>query len=163
MENKWKFINVLLMCILFCISCKGRYDIKNLFPENISTLSLIKLVKGEKAIKMVNRLHGKPIEAKNAWIAYYRETSGKGNNQAIIWISEAFNSSQAKKQTDLMMRKIMKSKAPFYNIQKIGKIYIFFGLGEKHAVFCRDKLVFWISASPEVFTDVLNYYRNIKI
>ncbi|MCD6489218.1 MAG: hypothetical protein J7K20_00620 [Thermodesulfobacterium sp.] len=160
--NKHKLLKILVLCFLFCISCEAKPDINILFPKNISKLTLVQLIEGKKAIEMVNKLHGKPIDAKNAWVAYYKEISDKSINGAIIWVSEAFSSFQAKNQTESMMEKIIKSKKPFYNIQKLEGIYIFYGLGKKHAVFCKDRLVFWISADFEIFDDVLNYYKNLR-
>ncbi len=160
--NRYKFFKILVLCFLFCISCKAKLNIETLFPKNISKLSLIQLIEGKKAIEMVNKIHGKPIDAKNAWIAYYKEISNKSTNEATVWVSEAFSSFQAKKQTESMMEKIINSKKPFYNIQKLDGIYIFYGLGKKHAVFCKNRLVFWISANFEIFDDVLNYYKKLK-
>lgn len=161
MKNKYKFFKILFLCIFLCFSCGVKYDTETLFPKTISELSRIKLVEGEDAIKMVNRLHGKPINIKRAWVAYYGEISDK-NKKVTIWVSEAFSSFQAKRQTENMMKKIISSKGPFYNFQKSDEIFTFYGLGEKHAVFCKNRLVFWISASPDIYDDVLNYYKKLE-
>jgi len=69
--NKYKIFKILVLCFLFCIFCEVKPNIETLFPKNISKLTLIQLIEGKKAIEMVNKVHGKPINAKSAWVAYY--------------------------------------------------------------------------------------------
>jgi len=156
------FYSFLSICLFLFISCQHQPKSYILFPQTLSNLHLVKLIKGNVAINMVNRLHGKPIQVKKAWVAYYKDAH---QNKAIIWVSEAFTSSQAKKQTEIMMEKILKGKSPFYNFQEKEishtLIYFFSGLGKNHAVFYKNKLVFWITANHHTIDKIINYYLNL--
>ncbi len=160
MMNKERAIKglVVFLYLFILICCHKHYDIRSLFPERLQGLKLLRLVKGKKAEEMVNRLHGKQIKVKNAWIGYYKGQNGS----AVIWISEAYSSSQAEKQTDVMMQKILKGYGPFYNFKKKRinhtLVYIFSGLGKKHAVFCKQDLVFWITSDPSIIDKVVRFY-----
>jgi len=159
----------ILYCLLFfCwgIGCGPKPKSTSLFPETLPHLHLMKVIKGEKAKKEVNKLHGKEIPVKNAWVAHYRGAFFEGNwNEATIWVSEAFSPEEASKQTELMMAKIAHNpKSPFRQIKIVntlqGKMYIFWGLGKKHAVFQKQTMIYWISATPGVFEGVLAYYKQ---
>ncbi|MDL1970346.1 MAG: hypothetical protein LWW94_05115 [Candidatus Desulfofervidaceae bacterium] len=163
-----KRLTFTLICLFFfCLSigCGRKPKATPLFPETLPNLHLIKLIKGKEAKKEVNRLHGKEIPVKDAWVAYYRGAFFEGNwNEATIWISEAFSLEEASKQTKIMMEKIIHNpRSPFYNVKVIttpqGKMYIFWGMGNEHAVFQKQTMVYWISATPEVFDGVLAYYK----
>ncbi|MDL1956088.1 MAG: hypothetical protein LWW95_03420 [Candidatus Desulfofervidus auxilii] len=159
MNKKIYFKIRILWLILLFINCTQSKSPS--FPKSLEQLCLIHLLKGQEAIAEVNRLHGKEIHVKNAWVAYYR---GNGH-EATIWISEAFNPKEAKSQTEIMMEKIRKNiKSPFSHFkltkQKNLTIYTFWGLGKKHAVFYKKTMVYWITTTPDVFNKVLNYYVN---
>ncbi len=162
----------LLFCLVFflsllCVSCQKKPKANALFPETLPNLHLMKLLQGREAIKAVNKLHGRVIKVKKAWVAYYKGAFYQGNwHEATIWVSEAFTLSQAEQQVEIMMQKIMQShKTPFYGFKKKREkgteVYIFWGIGKQHAVFRKGKMVFWISASFEVFDDVLNHYLSV--
>ncbi|CAD7781690.1 MAG: hypothetical protein KCCBMMGE_01152 [Candidatus Methanoperedenaceae archaeon GB37] len=56
----------------------------------------MKIIKGEKAKREVNKLHGTEIHLKNAWIAHYRGSFSQGNwHDATIWVSEAYTQKEA--------------------------------------------------------------------
>ena len=162
-------ILILLINKLTCLLCIGFIyapfgcAYKQIFPKNLCNLQLIKLVQGEQAINEVNKLHGKKIPVKNAWIGNYR---GEDSNNAMIWISESFNTKEATEQTEVMMKKIEANpKSPFHNLQVKHnlnrKIYTFSGMQQYHAVFRNGKKVFWISASRGIFKEILEYYLRI--
>jgi hypothetical protein len=139
-----------------CITCGGN----SLFPERLDGMQLIRLEAGERARGEVNRLHGRKIPVKDAWIALYRKDE---MNSAMIWVSESFNIPQAAEQTGVMMKKIMHNpRSPFHHLEierrSDIKIYLFSGMSQRHAVFRKGMRIYWISATRDIFRGVLDYY-----
>jgi len=165
--DKKPFLKFLIIFLIVSMSC-GRKPkpMGSLFPETLPHLHLMKIIKGEKAKREVNKLHGTEIHLKNAWIAHYRGSFSQGNwHDATIWVSEAYTKKEAASQTKNMMEKIMQNpKSPFHHFKikntNETELYTFSGMGQKHAVFQKNLLVFWISTTPEIFDRVLNYYLS---
>ncbi len=150
-------IKHILCCLILTgvVSCGGN----SLFPERLGDMQLIRLIAGERAIEEVNRLHGREIPVKEAWIALYRKDK---LSSAMIWVSESFNIPQAAEQTGVMMKKIMhNSRSPFHHLEierrSDIKIYLFSGMGQRHAVFRKGVRIYWISATRNIFRGVLDY------
>jgi hypothetical protein len=156
-------IGLILSCFIFVASLSVLIRCgHSLFPESIGSLRLIRLIEGEQARGEVNRLHEKRIPVKDARVAFYRDEL----NSAIIWVSESFSISQATEQTRVMMKKIMHNpRGPFYHVKIENRngltIYLFSGMGQRHAVFQKAIGIYWISATPEVFKEVLAYFIKI--
>jgi len=132
---------------------------KPIFPQSLNNLQLVKMIRGEEAIKEVADLHGKNISIKDAWVAYYGKSR---SNNAVVWISRSISLHQALKQTDLMMKKIMKNgNSPFHHLKITKrsnlKVFTFLGMHQKHAVFQKKTDIYWISASQKVFKGVLEH------
>ncbi|MCP4761499.1 MAG: hypothetical protein GY870_06935 [archaeon] len=160
--NRMIKILLLLLCTGFIYISFGCAT-KDLFPKKLSNLHLTKLLQGKEAIKDVAKLHGKEIPVKDAWVANYQ---GDRSNTANIWISESFNLNEAFEQTDVMMKKIKNNpKSPFRDIEvkyiSGEKVFLFSGMNQHHVVFQKEKKVIWISASSEIFKEVLDYYLKI--
>ncbi len=163
---KRQIVSIVIAVFLFSalLSCGRKPKGTERFPQTLPHLHLIKILQGKEAIEAVNKLHGKKIPLKRAWVAYYQGAYYEGNwNEASIWISESFSPQEAKKQTEVMMQKMLSAqRSPFYNFKEKNikgiKVYTFFGLGQQHAVFQRGSFVYWISANFEVFDQVLDYF-----
>ena len=163
---KRKVPGVIITIFLFSalLSCGRKPKGTERFPQTLPKLHLVKILQGKEAIEAVNKLHGKKIHLKKAWVAYYQGAYYEGNwNEATIWISESFSSQEAKEQTEVMIQKMLSAKkSPFYNFKEKNikgiKVYIFWGLGQQHAVFQKGSFVYWISANIEVFDQVLDYF-----
>jgi len=159
---KRRIIGIIILS--FLLACGRKPKGVECFPQTLPHLHLIKILQGKKAIEAVNKLHGKKIHLNRAWVAYYQGAYYEGNwNEATIWVSESFSPQEAKEQTKVMMQKMLSAKkSPFYNFKekdiKGVKVYIFWGLGEEHAVFQKGSFVYWISANFEVFDQVLDYF-----
>ncbi len=125
-------------------------------PDELAGMKLVKVIKGEKAIESINKLHGKKIEMKKGLIAIYK---GDGK-EAILWISWPPSIKIGKKQVRDMINSIKKNPhSPFRNIRKFNKagvlIYTFSGLGKEHAVFTTGEKVYWVSTTPGILLDTL--------
>jgi len=160
-RNVWCFL-VFFLLLLTMVGCESNSVEKKLFPKVIKGYELKKLIKGGEAIKMINRLHGKKIRVKQAWIAYYANPSNP-KDEVTVWVSQAFSEADAKKQFNEMMEKIMKNPMPFSNIINMMGVYVFSGLGKRHAVFCRKDFVFWISGREGSIRYFVHYYfKTVK-
>ncbi len=128
--------------LIFLSSCSVN---KNYLPEKFDNLKLIKKLSGDNAKDFVNRLHfGKVASSKNE-IGFYEGD----NKNAVIYIT-FYNSDQTaqiewKKMTD----KISPHNSVFYGFNNIEinglDIFSCFGMGQRHFVFYKDKVLFWIS------------------
>ncbi len=132
------------------------------FPPKIGSLSLMRLISGKEAVSMVNRLHRKKIPVVSAWVAEYITPGGKMG--ATVWVSEAKTAKEARFQVDAMVKSIESGKTPFKSIRKRMKsgieLYEFSGMGLEHALFRKDRMVFWVEAFPGVFRIVEEAFLN---
>ncbi len=160
MRKYWSVVYVLALAILL-VGCEKSKVLAKLFPSKIDGYKLEKVISGKKAMEMVNKLHGKKINAKAAWVAYY--VSEKNPKEKVtVWVSEAPSAKEATNQVEVMMAKIEKKPMPFYHVMKMGDVYVFSGLGQRHAVFTRDKYVFWISGTDGSLRYFVHYYFRVK-
>ena len=134
---------------------------KKLFPPKLGVFKLVKLIKGKKAMEEVYKLHGKKINIKSAWVAHYQNIKNS-KDEVTVWISQASSEKEAKKQVEVMMKKIINSSStPFYHFSKMKDIYIFSGLGKRHLVFPKKEFVFWITGEPGELRYFIHYYYKI--
>jgi len=155
----------LILTILFLITglslCYASNLEKKLFPPKLGTFKLVKLIKGKKAMEEVYKLHGKKINIKAAWVAHY-ENIKNPKDKVTVWISQASSEKEAKKQVEVMMKKIINSSStPFYHFNKMKDVYIFFGLGKRHLVFPKKEFVFWITGEPGELRYFVHYYYKV--
>ncbi len=133
------FVYISIFLFISCSSYEWR------FPNKVDGYKLTKLLKGESAVREINKLHGKKIRVLNAAIAIY----AKGEKTAVIWVSKALTKKEALVQTEAMITKMRKG-SPFsdFEVKKLGclLVYHFKGLGKEHYLFYRKQDVFWISA-----------------
>ena len=115
------------------------------FPSRIEGYRLVKLIKGKEALREINKLHGRKIQAVKGAIAVYVRDGQK----AVVWVSQAPSDKVAFHQVEVMMEK-MRRASPFYGftMDKMGclLVYHFMGLGQEHYLFSQDDAVYWISA-----------------
>lgn len=115
------------------------------FPNKVEGYRLAKLIKGRTALREINRLHGKKVEALKGAIAIYM----RGGQRAMVWVSLAPSDKVASQQVEVMMEK-MERGGPFHHfaMDKVGclLVYHFLGLGQEHYLFAQDDSVYWISA-----------------
>ncbi len=132
----------LVLGLVLLVAC-GSYTWS--FPNKIEGYRLVKLIKGKAALREINKLHGREIQAVKGAIAVYV----KDGQRAMVWVSQAPSDRVAFRQVEVMMEKMEKG-SPFYNftMDKVGclLVYHFLGLGQEHYLFAQDHSVFWISA-----------------
>ncbi|MBN2332913.1 MAG: hypothetical protein JXO49_02265 [Deltaproteobacteria bacterium] len=134
-----------------------KQPLESLFPETIGTLQRLQLVTEGPAIDRINQLHGKTIEVEAGAIGRY---AAGGSEVAMVWISRSSDEQTARRQTDIMVEKMVNNpRSPFHHPQIRGKegarLYQFMGMGQVHYIFCRQTLVYWISAVPARGEEIL--------
>ena len=145
----------MLLAALLLLGCGGgkkteTAGLGGLFPEKIGGWQRVRLVTGAEALGKINQLHGKSIAVEAGAIGTYQKP---GKRPAMVWISRSKTAAMAKKQAEVMADKMVNNpRSPFHDPQtlrlKKTRIYQFTGMGQVHYIFCRDRLVYWISAPP---------------
>ncbi|WP_022662078.1 hypothetical protein [Paucidesulfovibrio longus] len=143
----------LLVCGLLLFSaggCGEQRDLAALFPENIAGAERTEFLLGEDALRAVDKLHGKSIQARDAAVAVY----GAGHPPAAqVWVSTASNGAAAREQLAVMVNRMLTGKAtPFGKPAEERRagvdLYRTEGLGMVHLIWSRDELVWWLAVLP---------------
>lgn len=128
------------------------------FDLDLEGLEQVRLVTGDEAINAINRLHGMPIDVVRGFIAYYEGVHDK----ATIWLSEATSEDLAKRQIEVMMDRMKKSRrSPFSHYRLLDangvRVIGFDGMGQVHYVFRENRWVYWISADAGRIDKILDH------
>lgn len=133
-------------------------------PIKVAGLEFGQIVKGQKALAEIDKLHGKDIQIKAGYIVQYHGTrSGKS---ATLWVGQTANVSQAKIFVEQMTSRIKAGNTPFQmreEKQVNGRlIYTMFGLNQAQFVYSLKDKVIWLSADDDLaeraLEDVVNFY-----
>ena len=151
--KKMREVGLTVLLVLLLLGCGGgkgteTAGLGSLFPEKIGGWQRAKLITGAEGLEKINQLHGKSIAAEAGAIGTYQKP---GKRPAMVWISRSKTAAMAQKQAELMADKMVGNPhSPFHDPQtlrvKKTRIYQFMGMGQIHYIFCRDRLVYWISA-----------------
>ena len=146
MSRRTRIYRAGVVVSLLLLAC-GQGEPSLPFDPHVNGLKLVKLIRGEDAIKAINQLHGMTINVVRGFIAHYTD----GYDKATIWASEATSEDLAKRQVEVMIDKMKKSiRSPFshYRILDVNgmRVIAFDGMGQVHYVFEHKKWVYWISA-----------------
>ncbi|MBE9581839.1 MAG: hypothetical protein IMF18_09490 [Proteobacteria bacterium] len=142
---------------LLLAGCNQRQSVPP-FDLDVEGLEQVRLVTGDEAINAINRLHGMPIDVVRGFIAYYEGLHDK----ATIWLSEATSEDLAKRQIEVMIDRMKKSRrSPFshYRVLDANGVSVigFDGMGQVHYVFRDTKWVYWISADAGRIDKLLDH------
>ena len=138
--GKFKCIGLIIWIIF--VGCSGTTDLST--PERIGKKERLRLVSGQQAAQVVNRMHGQSVATDANVIAEY----GKGDDKDILYISRYAESEAAQKAFDLMIVKMKDAgKSPFYHLRPIGKYhkkaYITLGMGAVHYIYRSGSHLLW--------------------
>jgi len=143
--------------LLFLLLVACRQPAIPQFPQGIGDLQLTEVVLPYKALKEVDRIHGRKINLENAAIAYYEGKDG----QAVVWWAESATESVARNQMKRMIEKINTSKtAPYSHYKKFSWhgfiIHSYLGKDQAHYTYLDGKQTYWISANPNMIDTILH-------
>jgi hypothetical protein len=147
----------LLMVVALLAACSGKSDPSEDMPGQLAGLALDGMVTGQEAIDSISELHGKTLEIEAGAIGFY----GRGTRPPVtVWISRAPTPEGSKEQTVLMLDLMYKGSGPFSGGKTLSaggvEVHEFDGMGQKHYIFYRDDLAYWIAASPDLGQQALN-------
>jgi hypothetical protein len=132
------FIFVMSMSLPGCMNSKGE------LPEELGGLKLSKLIRGNRAKRVVNKMHGKHLGATEYIIGYY----GTSNSTNILYLSVYENADSAKADLMSMAGKMAKGTPEFTPITTVGdmKEHVRFrteGMGLVHYFYRVDNMLLW--------------------
>jgi len=159
-ESIQKIVYLLLCFFTIFHSCSNHTD---LLPKHITTYRLEKKLEGEEARLFVDKLHFQKVAPLKTEIGFYKGNTGP----ATIYISFYANSELAENDFRRMTKKISASNSVFTGegFIKINQklVYRCFGLGQSHAVFSHNKLLFWVTMDKEGEKNLLDNYIDFLI
>lgn len=151
-------ILVLLFVIIHIQYCSRK---KEILPEKVNDLTLVKTVSGDEAKEFINKLHFKPVTENENVIGYYENLSGS----AIVYVTLYPNDKSAIEDFDKMTKKISPENSvfiypKFFNHQG-QRIYQCFGMGMTHYVFALNKKLYWISVDTHLAKDFFQKFYQL--
>ncbi len=146
-------IVILVLAIAFpAFAEKGKPPV----PPALGGLKLDHYLKGEEALREIERLHGKKINVKEGYVAHYEG----GESKAMLYISRASSGSQEEGQVKRMAEGIRKGGTPFYHLKGSRQdginLYSAIGLGQIHYFYRTGNKVVWLAADPPVARSALS-------
>lgn len=157
--SQW-FRLVVVWCIIIFVSCSEQ---KEILPDKVDELSLVKTLSGDIAKNYINKLHFQPVTENENLIGHYENLSGN----AIVYVTIYKSDREAQNDFDKMTKKISPENSvfiypEFFNYEN-NKIYKCFGMGMTHFVFSFNKKLYWISVDTHIAkTFFEKFYQAIK-
>lgn len=157
--RKGKLIGLLVSLILSCSG--GATDLPT--PDKIGKKERLRVISGEQAAQVVNRMHGQSVATDANVIAEY----GEGEKKDILYLSRYTDSHAARKAFELMIQKMAAAKeSPFFHLMPIGKyqhkVYMTLGMGAVHFIYLSDRYLLWFqtyqSFGTELPSELLDLY-----
>ena len=138
--QKCKLIGLVVSLIL--TGCTSAPDMPT--PEKIGKKERQRVISGEQAAQVVNKMHGQSVAADENVIAEY----GEGEKKDILYISRYADPAAALGAFDLMIEKMAAAtKSPFFHLMPIGKYqekaYMTLGMGAVHYIYQSGSILLW--------------------
>ena len=156
-----KFNQFAFIVSIVLLGCSSGIDIPT--PKNIGERQRERVVSGQQAAQVVNRMHGRSVATDANVIAEY----GNGQNKDILYISRYAETEAAQKAFELMIVKMKGTqKTPFYHLKPIGKyskkVYMTLGMGAVHFIYRSGSHLLWYQTyqpfGAELPPQLLNLY-----
>ncbi len=160
-KNRFRSISVLILASFFSlIGCKAGGDSKYL-PRKLGDLSLAKVIQGQQATDIINKMHGKALDHCENYIVYY----GSNNSKNILYVSVYENAENAKANLMNMAMKMAGGPSVFSPLtySEMGKNVHFEtkGMGLKHYFYRTNNILIWWQVKPEkakaTYKDLLKF------
>jgi len=138
--RKCKLISLVVALVLS--GCSGTPDLPT--PDKIGEKERLRVISGNRAARVVNRMHGQSVAASENAIVEY----GEGEKKDILYISRYADPKAAQEAFVLMMEKMAAAKkSPFFHLMPIGKYqqkaYMTLGLGAVHFIYQSGSSLLW--------------------
>lgn len=164
MINKFQLIFLttsLFLCLNFFFqACSQK---KEILPEKINDLLLVKTLDGEIAKEYINKLHFQPVVNYENIIGYYENPSGEAIVYVTIYPDQKNAEINFKKMTDKISPENSIFIYPQFFKYQGNVIYKCFGMGKTHYVFTLNKNLYWISVETHLSKNFFEeFYQKIK-
>ena len=124
-------------------------------PRKLGDLTFRHALEGKEAHRAIDRLHGKELGGKDAYVAHYE----KDGAVAMLYLVQTSSADQAAGQLKQMSDRIQRGGSPFYHLKtaKQGKITLYsaLGQGQIHYFYQRDSSVLWLAVDAPVAKQTL--------
>jgi len=147
LENNNKIL-ILLAFVFFSTSCTKDESIR--VPEKIVDKVMTKLISGDKASKVIDKMHGLSVAPGKNSIAEYGE-----DPKDLLYISWYKEEDQARESFRLMILKMNESESgPFTHIRALPdygeKVYMSIGMGAIHYIYQSTHYIIWLQTYQEI-------------
>ncbi len=137
---KCKLFSLVVGIILF--GCSSSSDLST--PEKIGEKERLRVISGEQAARVVNKMHGQSVATDGNVIAEY----GEGEKKDLLYISRYADPKAAQEAFDLMIEKMaVAKKSPFSHLMAIAKYqknaYMTLGMGAVHYIYQSGSFLLW--------------------
>lgn len=117
-------------------------------PQEITGLAMTQFISGPEAVGNIQQLHGVEIPLAGGVVA------ANGNQNIILWVSDAGDVTTAMELTELMRDRIAEGGSPFVELGDFeleGKtIFALDGLGQVHYYWQAGNLVIWLAVDVDL-------------
>jgi len=139
---------VLIIAIFYGYSCTKHDSINT--PEKISEKKMTKLISGDEAVKVIDKLHGLSVAPQENVIAEYGE-----DPKDLLYISWYNDENQAREAFIQMIDKMMKAEGgPFSHIRALPnygeKVFMSIGMGAIHYIYCSSNYILWLQTYQDI-------------
>jgi hypothetical protein len=168
-RKRWAMVLALIPAILISLSGCNKESINNEggLPEKLGDVHLVRVVKGDEAAKIVHKLHGKDLGAKDYLIGHY----GARDSRNTLYLSVYGDQDAAKADLMTMAMKMQKGSKVFKPLTTLGKMgtqdSISFrteGMGLAHYFHRVGNRLLWWQAAPDkaesTYNDLLTFYST---
>jgi hypothetical protein len=148
MSHSTILILSLIALVIFSIGCTKNEGIT--VPENIVDKAMTKLISGDEAVMVIDKLHGLSVAPEENIIAEYGD-----DPKDLLYISRYKTEDQASEMFKLMIQKMMEAeKGPFTHIRALPdyeeKVYMSIGMGAIHYIYHSAHYILWLQTYQEI-------------
>ena len=154
-------VAILVGTVWFALHTGSSRQVAPDVPQEVAEVEMTQFITGPEAIESIQQLHGVEILLAGGVVAAY------GNQNIILWVSDAGEVATAADLTELMKVRIAEGRSPFVELGDFeleGKtIYALDGMGQAHYYWQSGELVIWLAADVDLaegaIREVVAYYH----
>jgi len=149
--QKSKLIGLVVSLVL--TGCTSAPDMPT--PEKIGEKERLRVISGEQAAQVVNKMHGQSVATDANLIAEY----GQDEKKDVLYISRYADPAAAQEAFVLMIEKMAVAKnSPFFHLMPIGKyqkkVYMTLGMGAVHYIYHSGSVLLWFQTDQSFGTEL---------
>jgi hypothetical protein len=150
-SRKCQLISLLVSLVLSGCTGTSAPDLST--PEKIGEKERLRVITGQQAAQVVNKMHGQSVATDANVIAEY----GQGEKKDILYVSRYTAAEAAQKAFELMIEKMAAApKSPFYHLMPMEKyqkkVYMTLGMGAVHYIYRSGNLLLWFQTDQSFGT-----------